>query len=32
MGSSEAKKILAGLGIAALLAGVAATGCKSGGS
>lgn len=32
MGSSEAKKVLAGFGIAALLAGVALTGCKSGGS
>ena len=32
MGSSEAKRILAGFGIATLLAGVALTGCKSGGS
>lgn len=32
MGSSEAKKVLAGFGIAALLTGVALTGCKSGGS
>jgi radical SAM modification target selenobiotic family peptide len=32
MGSSEAKKVLAGFGIAALLAGVALAGCKSGGS
>ena len=32
MGTSEAKKVLAGFGIAALLAGVALTGCKSGGS
>ena len=29
MSSSEAKKILAGFGIATLLAGVALTGCKT---
>jgi radical SAM modification target selenobiotic family peptide len=31
MGSSEARKVLAGFGIATLLAGVALTGCKSAG-
>jgi radical SAM modification target selenobiotic family peptide len=32
MGSSDAKKVLAGFGLATLIAGVALSGCKSGGS